>query len=182
MPAPSKAIPRLPDGVAERTHSDTVRLSFRLPSHFYCHNGFFMGDQANRAEFLIDRIYLFMPVTRCPNCRRGLAGYLDGEKKVSDLNLDEVRTEIPKYQAKEARIRARMADLRTGAPQNYPDGAACPGCGHGWREFQHHRKDLEQLTRQEARSALGANTGYLNKLRGRVSERASMARPTAESV
>ena len=109
-----------------------------------------------------------MPVTRCPNCRRGLAGYLDGEKTLSDLDLDEIRTEIPKYRATEARIRAHIAGLQTVAPQNYPDGTACPGCGHGWREFQSHRKDLEQLTMREARSALGANTRYLNKLRGRL--------------
>lgn len=107
-----------------------------------------------------------MPVTRCPNCRRGLAGYLDGQKELSDLNLDEMRTEISKYEAKEARIRAYMASLRTVAPQDYPDGTACPGCAQGWREFQNHRKDLEQLTMAEARSALGANTIYLNKLRG----------------
>ena len=108
-----------------------------------------------------------MPVTRCPNCRRGLAGYLDREKTLSDLTLDEIRTEIPKYEAKEARIRDYMAGLqgRTVARQIYPDGAACPGCGHGWREFDNHRKDLEQLTMAKARAALGANSLWLNKLR-----------------
>ena len=109
-----------------------------------------------------------MPVTRCPNCRRGRAGYLDREKTLLELDLDEIRTEISKYQAKEARIRAHIAGLRTVAPQNYPDGAACPGCTHGWREFQNHRKDLEQLTMREAPPALGANTAYLNRLRGRL--------------
>jgi hypothetical protein len=107
-----------------------------------------------------------MPVTRCPTCRRGLAGYLDGEKELSEMDPDEIRTEIAKYEAKEARIRAYMASLRIVAPQDYPDGRACPGCTHGWREFQNHRKDLEQLSVEEARSALGANAVYLNKLRG----------------
>ena len=108
-----------------------------------------------------------MPVTRCPNCRRGLAGYLDCEKELSDLTLDEIRTEIPKYEAKEVRVRNYMADLQDGtvAPQVYPDGAACAGCGHGWREFDNHRKDLEQLTMDKARAALGANSRWLNKLR-----------------
>jgi len=108
-----------------------------------------------------------MPVTRCPNCRRGLAGYLDGEKELSDLTLDEIRTEITKYEPKEARIRHYMADLGAGTvtPQAYPDGTACPGCGHGWREFDNRRKDLEQLTMDQARAALGANSRWLNELR-----------------
>jgi hypothetical protein len=109
-----------------------------------------------------------MPVTRCPNCHRGLAGYLDGEKEISDLTVDEVRTEIRKYEAKDRRIRAYIADLGTDAPHDYPNGGACPGCQQGWREFQDHGKDLEQLTLEEARSALGANTRYLNALQNRL--------------
>ena len=112
-----------------------------------------------------------MPVTRCPNCGRGHAGYLDREKELSDLTLDEIRTEIAKYEAKGARIRDYMAGLqdRTVAQQArqvYPDGVACPDCGHGWREFDNHRKDLEQLTMDKARAALGANSRWLNRLRG----------------
>ena len=61
-----------------------------------------------------------MPVTRCPNCRRGRAGYLDREKTLLELDLDEIRTEISKYQAKEARIRAYIAALNDRT--DYPDG------------------------------------------------------------
>jgi DNA repair exonuclease SbcCD ATPase subunit len=108
-----------------------------------------------------------MPVQRCPTCKRGLAGYLDSEKECSDLKLDEVRTEIAKYEAKEARIRQYMADLQAGTvtPGIYPDGKMCPDCGHGWREFQQHQKDLEQLTPQQAQAALAANSHWLVELR-----------------
>jgi DNA repair exonuclease SbcCD ATPase subunit len=84
------------------------------------------------------------------------------------LTPDEIRTEIHKYEAKEARIREYMEGLRNGTVDRriYSDGPACPGCGQGWREFDSHRKDLEQLTMAEAKGALGANTRYLNKLRG----------------
>lgn len=107
-----------------------------------------------------------MPVTRCPSCRRGLAGYLDSEKELCDLTLDEIRTEIPKYAAKEARIRDYIENLLAGTatPQIYPEGRTCPGCGNGWREFESHRKDLEQLTMAQARAALAVNSRWLNEL------------------
>jgi hypothetical protein len=113
------------------------------------------------------RYSVFVPVARCPNCGRGRAGYLDGEKELSDLTLDEVRTEIPKYEAKELRIRDYIQRVRNEmiAPQVYPDSTACAGCEQGWREFAQHLKDLEQLTMRGARSALGANTRFLNRLR-----------------
>jgi len=113
---------------------------------------------------------IVMPVRRCPDCRRGFAGYLDSEKTLRDLTLSEIRTEIPKYEAKEARIRDYVAGLldRTVNPLGYPDGVACPRCGQGWREFQNHRKDLEQLTIGEAQAALSANGRWLNKLRRQV--------------
>jgi hypothetical protein len=108
-----------------------------------------------------------MPVTRCQVCWRGFAGYLDGEKKLTELDRDEILTEILKYEAKETWIREYIDRLRDGmvAPQIYPDGMPCPGCEHGRREFQRHRKDLEQLRLSEARSALNANTKNLNRLR-----------------
>jgi hypothetical protein len=64
-----------------------------------------------------------------------------------------------------ARLRAHLQRLQTKGPEEYPDGAVCGTCGQGWREFQHQRKDLEQLTARQAVSALGANTRYLNALR-----------------
>ena len=108
-----------------------------------------------------------MPVARCPTCCRGLAGYFDSEKELSDLEANEIRTEISRYEARDARIRAYIADVKAGivAPQIYPDGVACPGCQQGWREFQDHRKDLEQVTMGQAKSALGANSRWLNELR-----------------
>ena len=84
-----------------------------------------------------------------------------------ELSPNEIQIEILKYEAKEARIRAYMDSLEATEPQNFPEGAPCPGCTHGWREFQNHRKDLEQLTKEQAKSALGANTNYLNRLRQR---------------
>jgi hypothetical protein len=110
-----------------------------------------------------------MPVSRCPLCHRGLAGYLYGEKDLSDLTPIEVVTEIARLQAKEARIREYMEDVRLGIrePQMYPDGTVCNGCQLGWREFQERRKDLEQLRLDEARSALASNTRWLKALRER---------------
>lgn len=110
-----------------------------------------------------------MPVRRCPSCRRGIAGYLDGEKDLVDLTFEEIRTEILKYEAKEARIRHYIAGLQAGSvdQQIYPDGTACRDCGNGWREFENHRKDLEQLTMVQARAALGANSRWLEALRHR---------------
>jgi predicted RNA-binding Zn-ribbon protein involved in translation (DUF1610 family) len=72
-----------------------------------------------------------MPVNRCQTCRRGSAGYLDGEKTLLDLILSEIRTEIAKYEAKETRIRDYMAGLQDGTTNRamYPAGAACPRCG-----------------------------------------------------
>jgi len=105
-----------------------------------------------------------MPVERCRECCRGLAGYLDSEKELSDLTAEEVASEIQKYEAKERRIRGRLEYLKINGPQEYSDGASCPACGNGWREFQEHRKDLEQLSLFEARSALAANTRYLDAL------------------
>lgn len=119
-----------------------------------------------------------MPVTRCPTCHRGHAGYLDSEKELSDLTLDEVRTEKAKYDAKLARIRQYISDLRAGAvtPATYPSGSPCPGCGHGWREFQQHRKDLEQLTIEEAEATNRATS----RDRGRLDDReAELTAPVA---
>ena len=84
-----------------------------------------------------------MSVTRCSMCSRGLAGYLDQEKELPNLTLDEVRTETAKYEAKEQRIRQYMNGLSAGivTQETYPDGRACPGCGFGWREFKRRRKD-----------------------------------------
>jgi len=112
-----------------------------------------------------------MPLTRCPNCgRRGLAGYLDSEKTLAELNPAEIRTEMFKYEAKGTRIRDYMARLQAGivARQTYPDGEACAGCGHGWREFDSHRKDLEQLTLEAAKAALAVNSRWLNELSNAV--------------
>lgn len=66
-----------------------------------------------------------------------------------------------------------MAGLQDGtvARAVYPDGAACPNCGHGWREFRNHRKDLAQLTIDEARAALGTNARWLRGLRRRLDNR-----------
>ncbi len=112
-----------------------------------------------------------MPVNRCPQCKRGYAGYLDGEKTIHDLSRDEISTEIEKYTAKEERIRRYMKNLDNGVivPLVFPDAEKCPGCSHGWREFQDHRKDLEQLTKEQVIAALGANTHWLNELRSRQS-------------
>lgn len=110
-----------------------------------------------------------MPVHRCPECHRGLAGYLDSEKVLREMPLEEVRTEIPKYEAKGRRIEAHREALRTGTPpQDFQDGVACPGCHQGWREFQNHRKDLEQLTMSQATAALAVNTRYLDELLDRL--------------
>jgi hypothetical protein len=64
-----------------------------------------------------------MPVTRCRTCGKGMAGYLDSEKELSDLTSDEISSEIFKYEAKEARIRSYM---HSGMRQVYPDGMTCP--------------------------------------------------------
>jgi hypothetical protein len=108
-----------------------------------------------------------MPVSRCSRCRRGHAGYLDGEKTLSDLALEEIHTEILKYEANEDRIRDYMANISAGfvTPETYPDARACPECGQGWREFDNHRRDLEQLSEDQARAALGANNRWLVALR-----------------
>jgi hypothetical protein len=104
-------------------------------------------------------------VNRCPKCKRGYPGYFDGEKTIHDLLPGEIITEIEKYKAKEERIRYYLKNLDQGIkPLDFSVGARCPECNHGWREFQEHRKDLEQLTKEEAISAPGANTHYLNDL------------------
>lgn len=117
-----------------------------------------------------------MSVTRCPTCGRGNAGYLDSEKTISNLTASETETEIMKYTAKQQRIREYADALRDGAvtSEQSPPSRACPGCGQGWREFQNHRKDLEQLDAAEARSAIAATTRDLNALidRQRVLQRA----------
>jgi hypothetical protein len=107
-----------------------------------------------------------MPVTRCLTCGRGDAGYLDSEKELDDLTDDEVSTELVKYQAKEQRIRAYMGQLTAGTatPLEMLDGVACAGCGQGWREFSNHRRDLEQLTMEEARAALGNTVRWIRAL------------------
>ena len=107
-----------------------------------------------------------MSVDRCPKCKRGRAGYLGSERSLSDLRPDEIRTEIDVYVAKEDRIREYINDLNKGvAPKHFDDGRQCPECHQGWREFDRHRKDLEQLTMEQAIAALGANTLWLNALR-----------------
>ncbi|MCE9567435.1 MAG: hypothetical protein K8U57_35995 [Planctomycetes bacterium] len=109
-----------------------------------------------------------MPVNRCDTCKRGDAGYLDSEKSVHDLDLAEVETEKAKYQAKIARIKAHLAALKAGANHDTsPASKACPDCGHGWREFQKHRKDLEQLDEAEAGATLAATTRDYNALLAR---------------
>lgn len=123
-----------------------------------------------------------MPVTRCPHCQRGLAGYLGREKGLWELDLDEIRSEIAKYEAKEIRIKAFMAGLEDAPPADYPDGRVCPGCAHGWREFKNHRKDLAQLTAKEARAALGANSRYLKKLYGRIETGTSQHKGEGDSL
>jgi hypothetical protein len=112
-----------------------------------------------------------MPVNRCLKCKRGYAGYLNGEKTIHELRPDEISTEIEKYTAKEDRIRLYIENLDNGAivPLVYRDGDECPECKHGWREFQDHRKDLEQLTKVEAIAALAANTRWLDGLKSNQS-------------
>src|SRR3954462_1727476 len=113
-----------------------------------------------------------MPVSRCPLCHRGRAGYMDGEKNLHDLTDAEVVTEIRKLEAKEIRLRNYIENLRLTnlEPQMFPEGVACPSprCQQGWREFQDHRKDLEQLTATAAIAALGANSNYLIALLERI--------------
>ena len=106
-----------------------------------------------------------MPVPRCPVCKRGSAGYLDSEKKIDELSLEEVKTEKDKYEAKLARIRQYITDLKAGTvtPVVLP-GRVCQGCGHGWREFQKHQKDLEELTLDEAEATHRATARDFKKL------------------
>ncbi len=67
-----------------------------------------------------------MPVTRCSQCHRGLSGYIDGEKELSELSPHEIRTEILKYEAKETRIRAYMAGLETTETSKLSGGDSLP--------------------------------------------------------
>ena len=123
-----------------------------------------------------------MPVTRCTTCGRGLAGYFDSERQLFDTTLDEVQIEILKYQAKVARIREYISELRAGAtPEPCGAGKVCPGCGQGWREFDSHSKNLEQLFLTEAIAALGANTRWLNQLINRRSIVRLGMTPTGEN-
>jgi hypothetical protein len=119
-----------------------------------------------------------MPVTRCATCKRGDAGYLDSEKEVHELSLAEIRTERAKYQAKLARIRQYIKDVKAGTvtPATFRAGRACPDCAHGWREFQQHRKDLEQLTIEEAEATNRATSRDLKKLLARET---ALTTPTA---
>jgi DNA repair exonuclease SbcCD ATPase subunit len=107
-----------------------------------------------------------MPVTRCSVCHRGNAGYLDSEKTIDDLTLPEVQSEKAKYEAKLQRLRDYVAGIRDGTvtPQAFPPGVPCPGCGQGHREFQQHRKDLEQLTLEEAEASYMATSRDYRKL------------------
>ncbi len=94
---------------------------------------------------------------------------MDGEKDLHDLTGAELITEIRKLEAKELRIRNYLEDLRLAnlEPQIFPQAVPCPTCEQGWREFDKHRKDLEQLTATEARAALAINSRWLNALRER---------------
>jgi hypothetical protein len=108
--------------------------------------------------------------TPCPTCKRRSSGYLDSNKTLPEMTGKEIREEIPKYEAKLDRIGLYIEDLKKGSvtPQKFPDGKPCPKCGQGWREFQDHKKDLEQLTEEEAEATRRATTRDLDRLKNAV--------------
>lgn len=95
-------------------------------------------------------------IPRCTKCKRAFAPHFGGEKNSADLTFAEVVIEKGLAKAKIERLLQHVDSLANMTAAFYPTGAVCNVCGHGWREFENHTKDLRQLDINEARVALTA--------------------------